>query len=484
MFGLVMSSGALRSARTASSWARWLSTSHPALSKIIYTETDEAPMLATYSLLPVIQRFAVPLGIQVEKRDISVAGRLIAHFPDRLTPEQRVPDELAALGELAKTPEGNIIKLPNISASVPQLVECIAELQAKGYNVPDYPANPKNEEEKKIKEVYAKVLGSAVNPVLREGNSDRRCAAPVKEHAKKIAKRSPAMRAWKPDAKTCVASMTDGDFYSSEKSHIMPKAGSVKITLHCADGSTKVLKESLKLKEGEVIDASRLSASRLCEFFEKEMQDCLDRGLMMSLHMKATMMKISDPIIFGHCVKVYFKDVFAKHAALFKELNVNANNGLGDVYEKIKGHPKQAEVEADLMATYAKRPSLAMVDSNKGITNLHVPSDVIVDASMPNVVRDGGQMWNKDDKLEEVKCVIPDRCYSSMYAAIIQDCKEHGQFNWQTTGHVSNVGLMAQKAEEYGSHDKTFEIPAKGTVVVTDEAGNTIFSHSVEPGDI
>jgi len=484
MFGLVMSSGALRSARTASSWARWLSTSHPALSKIIYTETDEAPMLATYSLLPVIQRFAVPLGIQVEKRDISVAGRLIAHFPDRLTTEQRVPDELAALGELAKTPEGNIIKLPNISASVPQLVECIAELQAKGYNVPDYPANPKNEEEKKIKEVYAKVLGSAVNPVLREGNSDRRCAAPVKEHAKKIAKRSPAMRAWKPDAKTCVASMTDGDFYSSEKSHIMPKAGSVKITLHCADGSTKVLKESLKLKEGEVIDASRLSASRLCEFFEKEMQDCLDRGLMMSLHMKATMMKISDPIIFGHCVKVYFKDVFAKHAALFKELNVNANNGLGDVYEKIKGHPKQAEVEADLMATYAKRPSLAMVDSNKGITNLHVPSDVIVDASMPNVVRDGGQMWNKDDKLEEVKCVIPDRCYSSMYAAIIQDCKEHGQFNWQTTGHVSNVGLMAQKAEEYGSHDKTFEIPAKGTVVVTDDAGNTIFSHSVEPGDI
>jgi len=464
--------------------ARWLSTTHPSLAKIIYTETDEAPMLATYSLLPVIQRFAKPLGIEVEKRDISVAGRLIAHFPERLTPEQQIPDELAALGELAKTPEGNIIKLPNISASIPQLLECIAELQAKGYNVPDYPANPKNEEEQKIKDTYAKVLGSAVNPVLREGNSDRRCAPPVKEHAKKIEKRSPGMRAWKSDAKTCVRSMSDGDFYSSEKSHILPKAGNVKITLHCADGATKVLKDGLSLQEGEVIDASRISAAKLCEFFEKEIQDCFDTGLMMSLHMKATMMKVSDPIIFGHCVKVFFKDVFAKHGALFAELGVNPNNGLGDVYDKIKGHPKQAEVEADLMETYKKRPGLAMVDSNNGITNLHVPSDVIIDASMPNVVRDGGQMWNKDDKLEEVKCVIPDRCYATMYGAIIEDCKANGQFDWKSTGHVSNVGLMAQKAEEYGSHDKTFEIPAKGTVVVTDESGNTIFSHSVEPGDI
>jgi len=464
---------------------RWLSTSPYALSKIIYTECDEAPMLATFSLLPVIQRFAKPMGIEVEKRDISVAGRLLAHFPERLSPEQRIPDELAALGELAKIPEGNIIKLPNISASIPQLVECIAELQSKGYNVPDYPANPKNAEEEAIKATYAKVLGSAVNPVLREGNSDRRCAAPVKENAKKILKRSPAMRAWKENGqRSCVASMADGDFFSAEKSYIMPAAGSVKITLHQADGTTKVLKETLALQAGEIIDATKMDTAALCAFFEQEIQDCFDKKLMMSLHMKATMMKVSDPIIFGHCVKVYFKDVFAKHGDLFAELKVNVNNGLGDVYDKIKGHPKQAEVEADLMKQYETRPSLAMVDSNAGITNLHVPSDVIIDASMPNVVRDGGQMWNKADKLEEVKCVIPDRCYSSMYDAIIKDCQANGQFDWTTTGHVSNVGLMAQKAEEYGSHDKTFEIGAKGTVVVTDDAGNTIFSHSVEAGDI
>jgi isocitrate dehydrogenase len=484
MFGIMLGSGTLQATRLSTNMARWLSTTHPALTKIIYTETDEAPMLATYSLLPVIQRFAKPLGIEVEKRDISVAGRLIAHFPERLTPEQRIPDELAALGDLAKTPEGNIIKLPNISASVPQLVECIAELQAKGYNVPDYPANPKNEDEEKIKQTYSKVLGSAVNPVLREGNSDRRCAAPVKENAKRIEKRSPAMRPWKDGVRTCVSSMHEGDFYGSEKSHIMAEAGTMKITLHCADGSTKVLKDSLALQKGEVIDASRISVAQLTEFFEKEIQDCFDKGLMMSLHMKATMMKVSDPIIFGHCVKVYFKDVFAKHGALFDELKVNVNNGLGDVYSKIKGHPKQAEVEADLLATYNNRPSLAMVDSNAGITNLHVPSDVIIDASMPNVVRDGGQMWNKDDKLEEVKCIIPDRCYATMYGAIIDDCRANGQFDWKSTGHVSNVGLMAQKAEEYGSHDKTFEIASKGTVVVTDEAGNTVFSHSVEAGDI
>jgi len=480
----MLGTGSIRSCQASCKMARWLSTSHPGLSKIIYTETDEAPMLATYSLLPVIQRFAKPLGIEVEKRDISVAGRLLAHFPERLTPEQRIPDELSALGELAKTPEGNIIKLPNISASVPQLVECIAELQAKGYKVPDYPANPKNEEEQKIKDTYAKVLGSAVNPVLREGNSDRRCAAPVKENAKKITKRSPAMRAWKDGARTTVTSMDDGDFYSSEKSYIMPKAGKVKITLHCADGATKVLKEGLSLQQGEVIDASRMSVDKLCAFFEKEIQESFDQGLMMSLHMKATMMKVSDPIIFGHCVKVYYKDVFAKHAALFEQLKVNANNGIGDVYDKLKGHAQEAEVHADIMDVYNKRPNLAMVDSNNGITNLHVPSDVIIDASMPNVVRDGGQMWNKDDKLEEVKCIIPDRCYSSSYAAIIDDCKANGQFDWQSTGHVSNVGLMAQKAEEYGSHDKTFEIADKGTVVVTDDSGNTVFSHAVEVGDI
>merc|ERR1712180_355351 len=462
-----------------------LSTSAYAMSKIIYTECDEAPMLATFSLLPVIQRFAKPMGIEVEKRDISVSGRLIAHFPERLTPEQRIPDELAALGELCKTPEGNVIKLPNISASIPQLLECIAELQAKGFDVPDYPANPQTPEEEAIKATYAKVLGSAVNPVLREGNSDRRCAPPVKENAKRITKRSPAMRPWKENGqRTCVASMKDGDFYSNEQSHITAEAGNVKITLHGADGSTKVLKESLALEAGEVIDATKLNTAALCEVFEAEMADCKEKNLMMSLHMKATMMKVSDPIIFGHCVKVYFKDVFAKHGALLAELKVNVNNGLGDLYEKIKGHPMEAEIVADIDAAYATRPGLAMVDSDKGITNLHVPSDVIIDASMPNVVRDGGQMWNKDDKLEEVKCVIPDRSYSTMYDAIIKDCQKHGQFDWTSTGHVSNVGLMAQKAEEYGSHDKTFEIAAKGTVVVTDAAGNTIFSHAVNPGDI
>merc|ERR1719436_252309 len=443
------------------------------------------PMLATYSLLPVIQRFAKPMGIEIEKRDISVSGRLIAHFPDRLKPEQRIPDELAALGELAKTPEGNIIKLPNISASIPQLLECIAELQAKGYDVPDYPANPKNAEEEAIKATYAKVLGSNVNPVLREGNSDRRAAPPVKENAKKITKRSPAMRAWKENGqRSCVSSMEDGDFFGAEQSHIMPKAGNVKITLHQADGNTKVLKESLALQAGEVIDATRMNVAALCAFFEKEIQDCFDKKLMMSLHMKATMMKVSDPIIFGHCIKVFYKDVFAKHADLFAQLKVNPNNGLGDVYDKIKGHPAEAEVKADIEKQYETRPGLAMVDSNNGITNLHVPSDVIIDASMPNVVRDGGQMWNADDKLEEVKCVIPDRSYAGTYRAIIEDCQKNGQFDWKSTGHVSNVGLMAQKAEEYGSHDKTFEIAAKGTVIVTDEDGNQIFSHEVEQGDI
>jgi len=425
------------------------------------------------------------MGIEVEKRDISVAGRLIAHFPERLTPEQRIPDELAALGDLAKTPEGNIIKLPNISASIPQLLECIAELQAKGFNVPDYPADPQNAEEEAIKATYAKVLGSAVNPVLREGNSDRRAAPPVKEHAKSITKRSPAMRPWKENGqRTCVNSMSDGDFFSSEQSYIMPKAGSVSITLHQADGTTKVLKEGLALQAGEVIDATRLSVAALCEFFENEIQDCFDKKLMMSLHMKATMMKVSDPIIFGHCVKIFYKDVFAKHADLFKELKVNVNNGLGDIYDKIKGHPMEAEVKADLEKQYETRPGLAMVDSNNGITNLHVPSDVIIDASMPNVVRDGGQMWNKDDKLEEVKCVIPDRSYARAYKAIIEDCQAHGQFDWTSTGHVSNVGLMAQKAEEYGSHDKTFEVPVKGSIVVTDDSGAEIFKHSVEAGDI
>jgi len=487
MLGLVGSrcGAAAKSGLKGVSISRWLSTSPYALSKIIYTECDEAPMLATFSLLPVIQRFAKPMGIEVEKRDISVAGRLIAHFPDRLKPEQRIPDELAALGELAKTPEGNIIKLPNISASIPQLLECIAELQAKGYDVPDYPANPKNAEEEAIKAVYAKVLGSAVNPVLREGNSDRRAAPPVKENAKKIPKRSPAMRPWKENAaRTCVSSMADKDFFSSEQSHIMPAAGSVKISFHGKDGSVKVLKEGLKLQAGEVIDATRMNAAALKEFFAQEIKDCYDNKLMMSLHMKATMMKVSDPIIFGHCVKAFYSDVFAKHGALFDELKVTANNGIGDVYDKIKGHPMEEEIKADLLKQYETRPGLAMVDSNNGITNLHVPSDVIIDASMPNVIRDGGQMWNKDDKLEEVKCVIPDRSYAGVYDAIVKNCQEKGQFDYTSTGHVSNVGLMAQKAEEYGSHDKTFEIGAEGTVVVTNDAGDKIFEHAVEAGDI
>merc|ERR1712165_163959 len=339
--------------------------------------------------------------------------------------------------------------------------------------------------EEAIKATYSKVLGSAVNPVLREGNSDRRCAPPVKENAKRVVKRSPAMRPWKENGqRACVATMSGGDFFENEQSHIMAEAGSVNITLHQADGTTKVLKEGLQLQKGEVIDATKMDTAALCEFFEAEMADCKEKNLMMSLHMKATMMKVSDPIIFGHCVKVYFKDVFAKHGALLAELKVNVHGGLGDLYEKIKGHPMEAEVKADIEKQYLTRPGLAMVDSNNGITNLHVPSDVIIDASMPNVVRDGGQMWNKDDKLEEVKCVIPDRSYSTMYDAIIKDCQKHGQFDWTSTGHVSNVGLMAQKAEEYGSHDKTFEVPAKGTIVVTDDSGAEIFKHSVEVGDI
>merc|ERR1712241_550953 len=491
MLGLLKNAGSLTSLATRTCILRGvnsrhqLSTTSYMMSKIIYTECDEAPMLATYSLLPIIQRFAKPMGIEIEKRDISVSGRLIAHFPDRLKPEQRIPDELAALGELAKTPDGNIIKLPNISASIPQLLECIAELQAKGYDVPNYPANPQNADEEAIKATYSKVLGSAVNPVLREGNSDRRAAPPVKENAKKMEKRSPAMRAWKENAqRTCVSSMEDKDFFSAEQSHIMAKEGSVSITLKKADGTTTTLKEGLKLQKGEVIDATRMNAKALCEFFEKEITDCYEKKLMMSLHMKATMMKVSDPIIFGHCVRIYYKDVFAKHGAMFDELKVTPNNGIGDVYDKTKGHPMEAEVKADIQKQYETRPGLAMVDSNNGITNLHVPSDVIIDASMPNVVRDGGQMWNKDDKLEEVKCVIPDRSYATSYKTIIEDCQENGQFDWKSTGHVSNVGLMAQKAEEYGSQDKTFEIPTAGTVIVTDQDGNQIFSHEVEQGDI
>jgi len=452
--------------------------------KIIYTLTDEAPMLATYSLLPIIQRFAKPMDIAVELKDISVAGRILSLFPDYLTEEQQQPDDLSWLGDLAKTPEGNIIKLPNISASVPQLTAAIAELQSQGYKIPDYNPTPNTAVEKEIKARFAKVLGSAVNPVLREGNSDRRCARPVKEMAMRTVKRSPAMKPYVTENRSCVAHMKSGDFYGSEQSHIMKEAEEVSIVFVPSGGTETVLKSGLKLELGEVIDAAVMSKAALCDFFEDELNDCKEKGLMVSLHLKATMMKISDPIMFGHMVKVYYKEVFAKHGELFKQLGVNPNNGLGDVYEKIRGHAKQVEIEADLAACYNSRPGLAMVDSSKGITNLHVPSDVIIDASMPCVVRDGGAMWNKDDTLEPVKCIIPDRSYSGFYGACLDDCRINGQFDWTTMGHTSNVGLMAKKAEEYGSHDKTFEIASAGKVVVKTPDGQVIFSHEVEEGDI
>ena len=451
------------------------------MDQIIYTHTDEAPALATYSLLPIIQRFAKPLGISIITKDISVSGRIIAQFSDGLKPEQRQDDELKILGEIAKTPNANIIKLPNISASIPQLRAAIAELQSKGYNIPEFNPNPVSDEEKEIAARFSKVLGSAVNPVLREGNSDRRAAPPVKAYAQKNPHK---MGAWSKDCRSYVAHMSEGDFYGSEKSYVMPQPGRVKIVLKGNDGSEVVLKPNLSLQQGEVIDASRMSANALCDYFEKEITDCFEKKLMMSLHMKATMMKVSDPIIFGHCIKVYFKDVFTKYAQVFQELGINANNGLGDVYDKIKGHPMELEIKTDINAVYTKRPGLAMVNSSKGITNLHVPSDVIIDASMPVVVRDSGKMWNKDDALEDVKCLIPDRSYSQMYGAVLDDCRINGQFDVATMGTVPNVGLMAQKAEEYGSHDKTFEIKTDGVVQVIDESNKVIFEHQVETGDI
>ncbi|CAN0232521.1 unnamed protein product [Ectocarpus fasciculatus] len=452
-------------------------------SRIIYTETDEAPSLATYSLLPVISKMTKPAGIQVEKSDISLSGRVLAQFPELLTAEQRVPDNLAELGKLCKTPSANIIKLPNISASVPQLNECIAELRALGYNVPLYNADATTEEEKIIKEKYSKALGSSVNPVLREGNSDRRVAGPVKAYARKNPHK---MGSWSTASKSHVAHMTAGDFYASEKSYVMPSAGTVRIEHVGADGSVKVMKNDFELQANEVIDSSFLSVRELRNYFEKEITAAKNEEILLSLHLKATMMKISDPVIFGHAVTVFFKDVFEKHAATFKSLNVNPNNGLADVYEKIKKLPEtqRAEIEGDIAAVYETRPWLAMVNSAKGITNLHVPNDVIVDASMPCVVRDSGMMWNKDDKLEDTKCLIPDRCYATMYQEIMSFCKTNGQFDVATMGNVSNVGLMAQKAEEYGSHDKTFILENAGTMRVVDQAGKTVFEHQVEAGDI
>jgi len=448
--------------------------------KIMYTHTDEAPMLATYSLLPVLRAYCRFAGVKIMKKDISLSARILATFPDYVSAAQRVEDDLTELGSLAKHPAANIIKLPNISASVPQLLAAIKELQAKGFNVPDFPAEPQTEQEIEIRARYAKVLGSAVNPVLREGNSDRRVARPVKEYAMKNPHKN---REWSPDSKSSVASMEDGDFFSTEQSCIMEDVSSVRIEL-ISKGETQVLKAKTPLLSGEVIDASVMRVSELRKFYEKEMNST-EAGTLFSLHLKATMMKVSDPVLFGHCVEVFYKDAFDKHKALFQELGVNPNNGVGDVYTKINGHPKQAEVEKDLMACYEKRPAMAYVDSRRGITNLHVPSDVIVDASMAAAVRDAGKMWTKDDTLCDAKFVIPDRCYSGIYDIIIKDCKVNGKLDPTKIGATSNVGLMAAKAEEYGSHDKTFVIPEDGKVqVVQRDSGKVLMSHDVSKGDV
>ncbi len=450
-------------------------------SKIIYTKTDEAPMLATYSLLPIVQAFTASAGIDVETRDISLAGRILANFPEFLKEDQKIADALTELGQLATTPEANIIKLPNISASIPQLVGAITELQSQGFAVPNYPDNAQTEEEKAIKAKYAKVLGSAVNPVLREGNSDRRAPKAVKNYAKA---NPHSMGAWSADSKTQVASMTEGDFYGSEKSVTVKEATQFKIEFVGTDGVVTELKGLSPLKAGEVIDSSAMNLSALKSFVAKAIQEAKAAGVLLSAHLKATMMKVSDPIIFGAIVEVYFADVFAKYADLFKELNIDTRNGLGDVYAKIAGNPKQAEVEAAIAQAIENGPALAMVNSDKGITNLHVPSDVIVDASMPAMIRTSGQMWNKDNKQQDTIAIIPDRCYAGVYTATIDDCKAHGAFDVATMGSVPNVGLMAQKAEEYGSHDKTFQATANGTIRVTDASGQLFFDQKVEKGDI
>jgi len=452
-------------------------------SKIIWTKTDEAPALATFSFLPIVQAFTKETGVAVETRDISLAGRIIANFPENLTESQRIPDYLAQLGELALTQEANIIKLPNISASIPQLQEAIKELQDHGYNVPDYPEEPKNDAEKAIRERYAKVLGSAVNPVLRQGNSDRRAPASVKQFSKKKPHR---MGAWTSASKTHVAHMSGGDFYGSETSTTIKKATDVRIEFVAGDGKVTVLKEKLPLLEGEVLDAAVMNVRALRKFYEEQIEDAKKSGVLLSLHLKATMMKVSDPIMFGHAVSVFYKDVFENHAAVIKQLGVNVNNGLGDLYAKIQKLPeaKRAEIEADIQAIYKNRPALAMVDSDRGITNLHVPSDIIVDASMPVVVRDSGTMWGPDGKPHEAKAMIPDRCYATTYKEIIENCKKHGAFDPATMGSVPNVGLMAQKAEEYGSHDKTFQAPGNGTIRAVDASGATLLEQKVEEGDI
>ncbi|MCG3681033.1 NADP-dependent isocitrate dehydrogenase [Aliarcobacter butzleri] len=447
------------------------------MSKIIYTKVDEAPALATYSFLPIIQSFTKSSGIEMVQKDISLAGRIIAAFPENLTDEQKIGDALAELGEMTQDPNANIIKLPNISASIPQLKAAIAELQSKGYKIPDYDSS------EEVNARYAKILGSAVNPVLREGNSDRRAPGAVKNYAKNNPHR---MGVWAKDSKTDVAHMNANDFYGTEVSTTLDSADNFKISFINKNGEETVLKASLPLLAGEVVDATKMSSKALQEFYQKGIDEAKKRDVLLSLHLKATMMKVSDPIMFGFAVKVYFKDLIAKHGKLFDEMGVNFNNGLGDLYSKLDNidAAKKAEILADIDAVYAKQPRLAMVNSAKGITNLHVPSDVIIDASMPAMIKGGGKMWNKEDKEEDTLAMIPDRCYATTYQVVIEDCKKHGALDPKTMGSVPNVGLMAQKAEEYGSHDKTFQAKADGKIVVTNKAGETVFSFDVDNGDI
>ena len=453
------------------------------MSKIIYTKTDEAPMLATHSLLPIVNAFASKAGVEVETKDISLASRVLSIFPEYLKEEQRVNDALAELGGLVKNPEANIIKLPNISASVPQLVDVITELQSKGFNIPSYPDNPKTDKDKEIQKRYNKVKGSAVNPVLREGNSDRRAPKAVKNYAKV---NPHSMGEWSSDSKSHIATMTEGDFFHNEKSICVEKATDVKIELFENNGNVTILKESTPLLSKEIIDASLMSKKSLLSFLEREIKEAQETGILLSLHMKATMMKVSDPIIFGHAVNVYFADLISKHEITFNDLSVDFKNGFGDLITKIQNLPtdKKQEIERDIELVLNNNASLAMVDSDKGITNLHVPSDVIIDASMPAMIRTSGQMWNRDNKTEDTKAIIPDSSYAGIYSATINFCKENGAFDPTTMGTVPNVGLMAQKAEEYGSHDKTFEIQSAGVVKVTDSEGNILTQHNVEEGDI
>ena len=453
------------------------------MSKIIYTKIDEAPALATYSLLPIIQAFTSGSGIKLETRDISLAARILAAFPDQLTAEQQMPDHLAELGELTQSPEANIIKLPNISASVPQLQAAIRELQDQGYALPNFPEDPQNEEEVSVKNRYAKVLGSAVNPVLREGNSDRRAALSVKRFAQN---NPPRLKAWNPGSKTRVAHMADGDFFGSEKSAVIENDGNVCIEYAAEDGSVTILKDKVAITRGEVIDSSVMNVRKLREFYTTQIEESHKDGMLLSLHLKATMMKVSDPVLFGHAVSIFYSELFEKHRELFEQIGINPNNGLGDVSSKIENLPQdqQNQIKQDIDSIYQKRPELAMVDSEKGITNLHLPNNVIIDASMPVVVRDGGKMWGPDGMLRDTVAMIPDRCYATIYQEVIEDCQRNGAYDPATMGNVANVGLMAQKAEEYGSHDKTFLAPGTGIIRLVDDSGSSMLEQPVEPGDV